>query len=465
MSSLLENGIAAAKNGDKARARQYIKQALQEDPKNILAWLWMSSLVNDVEQKKICYQRVLALDPKNEHALKGMSQLGIRQNEPVRGSTSDKQPSPANQPASPPQRKKFEYIETIETAYRPSWDVYEPHMPSVDLHANMEEFFEDARMLGLKGSAKGFKDEFHRLHPEYDSRVVWAEPLKEGERFVSVISPGRMIILLPAFFDPKTRNAGAQDVGDAVLPSRKTLRLTAVSHTRMDDFMNNNLSMEERLTAVVKCIPFTGQMAAFAGVNGHSVLIFEGHPSVFEAGVRNCDVLFIDSGMLKFLQEDWAEVAFRCMNPHGKIFIHERDAFKLRSVVQTKTPPGWDYGVGSGNEDNYVRMLFTLLTSNGARGKHVLLTYGKTLPKLEQFTQKPDELEFLSKIPFDYELLNVQKIIKLIVDNSEKKFLSSTRTYPVKYHPPGTNKVIDYSFNVRTSDDKEGRTKIDIWLD
>jgi hypothetical protein len=93
------------------------------------------------------------------------------------------------------------------------------------------------------------------------------------------------------------------------------------------------------------------------------------------------------------------------------------------------------------------------------------LTRGKPLPKLEQFTQKPDELEFISKIPFDYKLLNVQKVIKLIVDNSEEKFLSSTRTYPVKYHPPGTNKVVDYSFKVSPSDDKEGGTKIDIWLD
>jgi len=464
MSTLLENGIAAAKNGDKTRARQYIQQALQENPKNIVAWLWMSTLVNEVEHKKICYERVLALDPKNEHALKGIAQLGITYIAPAPTGTNEIQSIPVRQPSVPePQRKKFEYIETIDAQYKPSWDIYEPHMPSVDLHTDMEEFFENARLLGLKGSEKGFREKFERMHPEYEGRVAWLEKIKEGERFVPVISPGRIIFLLFAF-QPNTRNAEAQNVAD-ILPSKKNLKITAISYTYMPDFMNGSLSMEDRLVGVVKCIPFMGQMASFTGVKGHSVLIFEGHPSVFEAGVKNSDVLFIDSGMLKFLQEDWAEVAFRCMNSHCKIFIHERQGFKLRSVIQKKDYPGWDYGIGIGNEENYVKMLDTVLASGELRGKHILLTVGRPLPNLSQLTKKPDELEFLSKIPFDYEQLDIPKIIKLILDRSEKKFLSSKRTYNIKYHQTGTNKIIDYTFSIKTAEDKSGNTMIDLSLD
>ena len=293
MSSFLENGIAAAKNGDKTSAIQYFKQALQENPQNIAAWLWMSALVNNVEQKNICYQRVLALDPKNEHALKGMSQLNLSPNQPLKGTTIENHPVPTRQPALPPQRTKFEYLETIETLYKPSWDVYEPYMPSVDLHANMEEFFEDARILGEKGSTRGFKDEFYRTHPEYDGRVTWVNPMREGEQFLPVITPGRMIVLIPAFFDKNSKKEWVQDVG-SILPKQKNLRITVVSHTYMQDYVNNELTQEERLASVVKSIPFTGQLAAFTGVHGHSVVIFEGHPSVFAAGVKNSDVLFIE---------------------------------------------------------------------------------------------------------------------------------------------------------------------------
>lgn len=464
MTNSLENGIAAAKKGDKARARQYIQQAVQENPQNITGWLWLSTLIDEAGQKKYCYQKVLALDPKNEYALKGMTQLGFDV-QPAPRVVNEKAPTSNSQPVAPePQRKKFEYIETIESEYRPSWDIYEPHMPSVDLYSDMEEFFENARILGLKGSAKGFREEFIRKHPEFESRIAWFEPIKEGEKYVPVISPGRIVFLMPAFI-PKTQNAAANNPGDVILPSRKNLKITAISYTHMKDFMNGSLPMEERLVDVVKCIPFIGQMAAFTGVQGHSTFIFEGHPSVFETGVKNSDVLFVDSGMLKFLQEDWAEVAFRSMNPHCKIFMHDRQAFKLRAVIRKKDYPGWDYGIGVGNETNYAKMLYTVLASSEIRGKHILLASGKPLPNLSQLTKKPEALEFLSKIPFDYEQLDIQKIIKLIVADSEKKFLSSKRTYSIKYQQTETKKIIDYVFSLKTSEDKNGNLTVDTWLD
>ena len=465
MPNLLENGIAAAKEGDKRRARQYIQQAVQENSKNITAWLWLSVLVDEAEQKKYCYQRVLALDPENEHALKGMKQPGINNTKPANIETHEKPPSLTRNPlAAEPPRKKFEYIESIEAKYRPSWDIYEPHMPSVDVYSDMEEFFENARLLGLRGSQKGFKAEFTRTHPEFDGRIGWTEPMKEGEKFVPVITPGRIAFLLPGF-NPSDKNAVGNNLGDYILPIRKNLKITAISYTYMEDFMNASLSVEERLVAVVKCIPFIGQVATFTSIHGHSVLVFEGHPSAFEAGVKDSDVLLIDSGMLKFLQDDWAEVAFRCMNPHGKIFIHQREGYKLRSVIPTKTHPGWDYGIGIGNEDNYMKMLATVLASNKFKGKHILLAIGKRIPHLSQLTAKPEELEFLSKIPFDYDLLNVQKIIQLFLDNSEKNFLSSIRTHNIEYQETGTGKIIKYSFSIKTTKDKNGNLMLDLWLD
>ncbi len=299
MSNTLESGIAAAKNGNKGRARQYIQQAVQENPKDITAWLWLSVLVDDVEQKKYCYQRVLALDPKNEHAHKGMKQLGINGTKPTLSESHEKPLTlNGNLIAPEPQRKKFEYIETIETQYKPSWDIYEPHMPSVDVYSDMEEFFENARLLGMKGSKKGFKAEFTKTHPEFEGRIGWQKKIKEGEKFVPIISPGRIVFLLPGF-NPKNKNVASNNPGDYILPNKRNLKITAISYTYMEDFMNASLPFEERLVGIVKCIPFIGQVATFTSVLGHSVLVFEGHSSAFEAGVKNSDVLLIDSGMLK----------------------------------------------------------------------------------------------------------------------------------------------------------------------
>ncbi|MBW7846427.1 MAG: zinc ribbon domain-containing protein [Bacteroidia bacterium] len=75
MATPLENGIAAAKAGNKQLAMDYLKQAITEDPRNVTAWLWVSSLVDNTERKIFCYQKVLAIDPTNKYALQGMNAI------------------------------------------------------------------------------------------------------------------------------------------------------------------------------------------------------------------------------------------------------------------------------------------------------------------------------------------------------------------------------------------------------
>lgn len=75
MATSLENGIAAAKAGNKQLAMEYLKQAVTEDPRNVTAWLWVSSLVDNPERKVFCYQKVLAIDPTNKYALQGIKTI------------------------------------------------------------------------------------------------------------------------------------------------------------------------------------------------------------------------------------------------------------------------------------------------------------------------------------------------------------------------------------------------------
>jgi len=65
---LLQQGVNAAKAGDKAQARLLLQQVIGKDADNIVGWLWLASVSDDAQQRFDCIQRVLSLDPTNERA-------------------------------------------------------------------------------------------------------------------------------------------------------------------------------------------------------------------------------------------------------------------------------------------------------------------------------------------------------------------------------------------------------------
>jgi hypothetical protein len=93
--SLLTQGIAAAKAGDKNTARRLLTQAVRRDPAAEAGWLWLSEVLDTPQGKAFCLQRVLALNPNNRAALKGLAALESAAPAPVVVA----QPSP---PAPPP---------------------------------------------------------------------------------------------------------------------------------------------------------------------------------------------------------------------------------------------------------------------------------------------------------------------------------------------------------------------------
>lgn len=75
MNPLTQLGIDAFKNGDKHTARNYFKQALQNQPDDETAWLWLAGTFDDSQARILCLQKVLALNPQNTAAQKGLAQL------------------------------------------------------------------------------------------------------------------------------------------------------------------------------------------------------------------------------------------------------------------------------------------------------------------------------------------------------------------------------------------------------
>ncbi len=62
----LQQGIYAARQGRRAEARAWLREALRRDPNNEQAWLWLSTVVETDAEYQMCLERALAINPLNE---------------------------------------------------------------------------------------------------------------------------------------------------------------------------------------------------------------------------------------------------------------------------------------------------------------------------------------------------------------------------------------------------------------
>lgn len=73
--NLLDKGIAAARRGDNERSRDLLLRVVDNDEANESAWLWLSNVVDSNEDRVLCLQNVLALNPESEPAKRGLERL------------------------------------------------------------------------------------------------------------------------------------------------------------------------------------------------------------------------------------------------------------------------------------------------------------------------------------------------------------------------------------------------------
>jgi hypothetical protein len=100
---LLRRGIAAAKAGQRQLARDLLSQVIEQDERNEQAWLWLSGAVELLDDRHLCLQNVLVINPGNVHAQAGLrliEQAINRRSGEVEG-TPPKSASPSPRPALP----------------------------------------------------------------------------------------------------------------------------------------------------------------------------------------------------------------------------------------------------------------------------------------------------------------------------------------------------------------------------
>jgi tetratricopeptide (TPR) repeat protein len=99
-SQLLQQGIAAARASDRARARHLLTQAVRADPRSEQAWLWLAAVVDSPAQQRTCLEYVLRINPHNPQARKGLAALAASPSPPP-ATPPPKEPPPPP-PAPPP---------------------------------------------------------------------------------------------------------------------------------------------------------------------------------------------------------------------------------------------------------------------------------------------------------------------------------------------------------------------------
>jgi hypothetical protein len=284
------------------------------------------------------------------------------------------------------------HVKTIEGAPTPD-DIFQPHVTGVELFSDMDALFAGARRLSATGE---YPVGSEGLPPEAAAEL---EKFK-GQRSVVIVTPGRMLMPVPAL-PPGSMPREMEEGVRQLMPPDPPLVITAVSYTHLRALAAD----------ITKAIPFIRFLAAFASL-GHTVTVFEGHPSAFESGVRGGDVLMVDSGVRPFLQKDWSEVAFRVMRTGARILLHERATHELSQMFPpgggpVQIPPGKRAEVYA---DTLIRLLLI-----GERTS-VQLTSREPLPALADFAAHPRSVEEVAALPIRHEELDADEVIDSILN-------------------------------------------------
>ncbi len=95
--SLVRDAIAVYRSGKKDEARNLLLQAVDIDERHEQAWLWLSAVVDSVEDQITCLENVLTINPNNEKAQQGLQVL----NEKLGSEPPAQPPAATPEPAAP----------------------------------------------------------------------------------------------------------------------------------------------------------------------------------------------------------------------------------------------------------------------------------------------------------------------------------------------------------------------------
>lgn len=72
----LNQGVEAAKAGNRAQARRLLEEVVEQDKRNEMAWIWLATVAVGAAEKREYLRRVLAINPQNVRAREALDKMG-----------------------------------------------------------------------------------------------------------------------------------------------------------------------------------------------------------------------------------------------------------------------------------------------------------------------------------------------------------------------------------------------------
>ncbi|MEM8533238.1 MAG: hypothetical protein AAGF95_20525 [Chloroflexota bacterium] len=125
--TILQLGIAAAREGNREEARNLFSLLTRQEPDNVQAWLWLAGVAEGPDERRAALERVVELDPTNEMAIKGLRAMGVT---PQTTKADDPDATPpaetaAPAPAPPPPRQDLSEEEMYAAELDAAFDDYD----------------------------------------------------------------------------------------------------------------------------------------------------------------------------------------------------------------------------------------------------------------------------------------------------------------------------------------------------
>lgn len=152
--SMIRNAIQSYRAGDKATARQLLEQATELDQMSEKAWMWLSAVVDSEEDRRICLENVLFINPDNQDAQKGLQLLTGAPSAP-----SSPAPTPtSDQPVIEPPTATSSASATYNPANEISSDEYDDWIGGLNLGSGEDEPTPVASSPAPADDAPGFDE-------------------------------------------------------------------------------------------------------------------------------------------------------------------------------------------------------------------------------------------------------------------------------------------------------------------
>ena len=155
VAGLIREGISAFKAGRRQEAQTLLSKATELDERNEEAWLWLSAVVDTLENQQICLENVLAINPNNTRALQGLEAIRRQIVKKQQTQASSASPFDLNAPVS--NSSDLSEFERIAAAPAPPKPAAAPSPP--------------AEEAGYHGSGK------HVALPSEDEYDAWVQGL------------------------------------------------------------------------------------------------------------------------------------------------------------------------------------------------------------------------------------------------------------------------------------------------